>query len=80
MTLKATDADSSFLDYGVVRFYYVENSQKPSSSKPMFNVNSQGIVSLMQSLDRENVDEYTFIVEAKDGLDGMMIELCFELC
>ena len=72
MTIRATDGDSELNSYGVVHYFYVPNSENPSASngRDRFSVNSAGQVSLLQSIDRENIQQITFLALAMDGFEG----------
>ena len=74
-TIRASDADSDYRDYGKVRFYYDGNQQPPSSTQ-YFGINEQGDVSLLSSIDRETVESVSFRVLAKDGLTSGKIIIC----
>ena len=62
--LLATDADSSYNSYNVIRFYKVVDSERPSGNR--FEVLEDGTIKLIGDLDREKDPQITFKVFAKD--------------
>ena len=69
MQLQATDADSSYNDYGKVRYRYDGNENPPTADgSERFAVSESGQVSVVSTLDREIDKTVTFTVTALDGL------------
>ena len=69
MQLQATDADSSYNDYGKVRYRY-DGNENPLTvdGSSRFNVSESGQVSVVSTLNREKDKTVTFVVTALDGL------------
>ena len=79
MTIRAEDKDTNVNFNGVVRYKYVDGSESPAASEPRFSVNNAGQVTLRQTVDREDVQQITFLALAMDGYEGGLILLIFFL-